>query len=332
MPRFEKGSKEALEWAAKMKKAREAKKGMKGGVITDTPFGMPTGGKKLSLKRDNDRTPSPPKKEMKKESPAAEYIDFKSIASAPTKDIKPTKPKAIKPTSSSSSSQQEKTKKGNIVIHEDSAFVKPKGKGMTGGYLQPGEIPLASTSEAMIADKEQQAPIEMSAEEFITEDSIDGAGMCKCRCEMCGGKISTKSIHRGLTRGLAKAAKVVNPMTYALGNKTTSNLMGQSGQFTTDYALPAVTTAGLPLYYGAAGTAGMLVGGPVGSMAATKAADTLWQEMVAKRGADPRERQKSKTLGVVSGEVGKLGASQLKQGASGKGVRKSKKKKLIIIE
>jgi len=108
----------------------------------------------------------------------------------------------------------------------------------------------------------------------------------------------------------------LNPMAYAIENKGTRDLMVQSGQLTNENLLPAVTTAGLPLYYGAAGTTGLLLGGPLGAMASTKGADMLWQEMVAKKGADPRARQKDKMLGAISGEIGKLGASQLKAGMS----------------
>lgn len=179
-------------------------------------------------------------------------------------------------------------------------------KGMKGGYLQPGEMPPAAGP-----DPTNDVP------EYIREPdgkdvSISGDGMtCKC-CKVCGGKLKMKD----LTKGLAKAGRALNPMAYAIKNKGTRDLMIQSGKLTNENLLPAVTTAGLPLYYGAAGTTGLLLGGPLGAMASTKGADMLWQEMVAKKGADPRARQKDKMLGAISGEIGKLGASQLKAGMS----------------
>ena len=184
---------------------------------------------------------------------------------------------------------------------------------------------MSSTAEALVAEKEMLTPTEDT-------DMIDGAGMCSChKCEMCGGKIRMKGLTK-VGKAFGKAGDALNPMSYALKNKGTRDAMIASGEVTNDYALPAVTTAGLPLYYGAAGTTGMLLGGPVGAMTATKAADELYKGMVVKPGYDPQERQKSKTLGVVSKKTGELGAKNLKQGASGKGVRKSKKKKLIILD
>lgn len=375
MPRFEKGSKEAKEWAAKMRKAREAKK-VSGGMIGDTPFGMPMGGKKLSLKSQ-----SPPKMKSPEE---VEYpdveADFMPIKSADSIPLKDKKPKARKGAASITrpGDMDYTTKKGDKVFHENSAFVKKGRKPfMKGGYLQPGEVPLASTNEALIASKEVEAPVEMSAEQFITDEQMEGMGICGCRrCGMCGGALMSNpdnqyvpmlqaqlqqarfnsgevvggkvNLRKGLTKvgkAFGKVGEALNPISYALKDKSTRDAMIASGDVTQNYALPAVTTAGLPLYYGAAGTAGMLVGGPLGSLAATKAADELYKGMVVKPGYDPQQRQKSKTLGVVSKEVGKLGAARFKQGMSaptssapksggvaqaGKGLRK--KKKLIIIE
>lgn len=309
MPRFEKGSKEAKEWADKMRKAREAKKGMKGGMIdegSDDELAELTSNMSMTDKSHEVGRPSvvnvpKVKPVIKRRTPPLPVFE---------------KPKTPPAEPKKRLAQEQIT----------------KGKGMKGGYLQPGEVPLSSTNEALIASKEIEAPLEMSAEQFITDDQIDGMGMCNCKCEMCGGKIN---LRKGLTKvgkSFGKVGEALNPMSYALKNKSTRNAMVASGDVTQNYALPAVTTAGLPLYYGAAGTAGMLVGGPLGAMAATKAADELYKGMVVKPGYNPQERQKSKTLGVVSSELGKVGAKNLKQGASGKGMRKSKKKKLVIIE
>ena len=141
--------------------------------------------------------------------------------------------------------------------------------------------------------------------------------------EATGGKIKNpfKSVSKAfspkkINETFGKIGTAVNPINYAMKNKKVTNLMRQSGQLTDKYLLPAAVSAGLPLYYGAAGTAGMMLGGPVGALAATRAADTLWQEAVVKKGYDPRERQKSKVLGAIAEKVGQAGASQYKAGMS----------------
>ncbi len=289
MPRFEKGSKEAMAWAAKMKKAREAKKGIKGGMMDEGSSDEELAGLTANMSMEDKARPS-----------------------APVNIPKPVLKKR------NTSPVQKAESKTTGKRQAETQLKKQEGKGMKkkisknivmGGYLQPGEFPMSAginpTDDAPTFIQEPDG----------SELSIDGEGMCKC-CEMCGGRLKMK----GLTKGLAKAGKALNPMSYALKNKGTRDLMIQSGQFTNDYALPAAVSAGMPLYYGAAGTAGMMLGGPAGSMIATKGAQSLYDEMVGKPGYDPRDRQKSKTLGVVSGEVGKMGSSRLKAGASGKGM------------
>jgi hypothetical protein len=293
MPKLEKGSDAAKAWAAKMKKAREAKKGIKGGMMDEGSSDEELAGLTANMSMQDKSRPSGP--------------------------VNLPKPVLKKRTTSPVQAESKTTGKRQA----ETQMKKEQGKGMKkkisknimmGGYLQPGEVP----SSAGI-DPTDDVP------EYIQEPdgqdvSIDGEGMCKCsKCEMCGGKIKMPGM-KGLTRGLAKAGEALNPMSYALKNKGSRDLMIQSGKFTNDTALPAVVSAGLPMYYGAAGTAGMMLGGPAGSMAATKGAEMLYNEMVGKPGYDPRARQKSKTLGVVSGEVGKMGASNLKAGASGKGM------------
>jgi hypothetical protein len=425
MGRPEKGSKEALEWAAKMKKAREAKKGIKGGMITDAPFGLSNSGTKLSLKRGNDKTPSPPKKTAKMESPEAEYpdIDFRPIKTEPiVSRAKVTKPIAKKQTNpivlgkGASASVptpdtpprdvirellyemgnsleninipqdlrnsyqtwkerlMEELNMGNLtqgnynylksrlvaMVEEKNTLIKKisqaRARGRTiKGNIVGDETDIIEDDNIDPYDIRVAAPVENPTSiaqpiiiepiynndrddiEFLIPSRVlhEGRGICKgCSCcEMCGGALSLRTFQRGLTKAtsqLSKGLDKINPMSYAIKNKKTSKAMRQSGNVTQNYLLPAVTTAGMPLYYGSAGTAGMMLGGPLGAMAATKAADTLYQEMVGKRGYDPRLRQKSKTLGVVSNKVGELGASNLKQGASGKGMRM--KKKLVIYE
>jgi len=350
MPRFEKGSKEAKEWAQKMREAR-----MKG-TGNRTSKGD-TSSQKVGIEPTTTPNPLIPVSKRKKPLTPSQQTEVVIDERDANRRI----------------AQQ------HIIGPSGGMGRKPKNIVM-GGYLQTGEMPPA-------AGPDPTNDVPEYIQELSGQDvSIDGYGMmCKChKCKMCGGalitnpddqyvpmlqaglqksrfdsgeivggKTSSKKIGRAfskagdkLTTGFAKAGMAVNPMTYAIKNKGTRDLMIQSGEFTNDYALPAVTTAGLPLYYGAAGTAGMMLGGPLGAIAATKGADMLWQEMVVKKGADPRERQKSKSLELISGEVGKLGASQLKAGMSGpktagpksggtsqagKGMRK-KKKKLIILD
>lgn len=180
-------------------------------------------------------------------------------------------------------------------------------KSMKGGFLQPGEAPPSA------------GPIEKKGDGYavMPDDAIDG------------GKVSLKKVGKAFSK-MGRATTKLNPMSWAIENKKSRDAMIQSGKFTQDTALPAVVTAGMPLYYGTAGTAGMLLGGPMGSMAATKAADELYKEMVVKQGYDPRARQSSETVGAISGEVGKIGASQWKSGTAGKGMRK--KPKFVIID
>ncbi len=84
MPRFEKGSPQALEWAKKMKQAREAKKQMKGGMITDDPFGLSSPDKPLTL-RKRKKTPSPIKTPVVSDllEPPKKNPTFRPIVPAP---------------------------------------------------------------------------------------------------------------------------------------------------------------------------------------------------------------------------------------------------------
>jgi hypothetical protein len=129
--------------------------------------------------------------------------------------------------------------------------------------------------------------------------------------EIEGGKMKNpfKSVGKAFDKagdkmntGMAKVATAINPMTYVLGSKTGRNLGIGLGDATNNYLLPAVVSAGKPIYDATAMTAStMLTGNP---MLGKVAADTLWNEMVAKKGYDPRERQKSKELGELSGVAG----------------------------
>lgn len=131
-----------------------------------------------------------------------------------------------------------------------------------------------------------------------------------------------KALETG-AQGLAKGTEYVNPMMWALKDKDTSNLMAKSGEITHDYLLPAVVSAGKPIYDATAMTAStMLTGNPVLGKAV---ADTLWNEMVAKKGYDPRENQKSKELGELSETFGKAVSKPYSASLGGMGRKKTKK-------
>lgn len=138
-----------------------------------------------------------------------------------------------------------------------------------------------------------------------TESEEEGAGRM-------GGKVkkpSLKSFQKGITKmgsTFSKATDAINPMSYAIKNKGTRDAMISSGETTHDYLLPAVVSAGKPIYDATAMTAStMLTGNPV---LGKTVADTMWNEMVAKKGNDPRQNQKSKELGVLSETFGKAAA------------------------
>jgi hypothetical protein len=110
-----------------------------------------------------------------------------------------------------------------------------------------------------------------------------------------------------LSEGAFKASQglnKINPMMIALNDKKASKLMAQSGELTNDYLLPAVVSMGKPVYDATAmGASTMLTGNPfLGKVVA----DSLWDNMVANKGYDPRDRQKSKALGTTSGAIGNV--------------------------
>jgi hypothetical protein len=121
-----------------------------------------------------------------------------------------------------------------------------------------------------------------------------------------GGKRSgLKSLQKGFTKmgtAFGKAGEAMNPMSYAIKDKGTRGAMVSSGDVTQNYLLPATVSAGKPIYDATAMTAStMLTGNPILGKAV---ADSLWDNMVAKKGYDPRERQKSQELGELSGTFG----------------------------
>lgn len=116
----------------------------------------------------------------------------------------------------------------------------------------------------------------------------------------------TKGVEKA-TEAMSKVTDKINPMTYALDSKPISGAMGSLGKTTNDYLLPAVVQAGKPIYDASAMAASsVLTGNPI---LGKVAADSLWNEMVAKKGVDPRQNQKSKLLGKFATAAGESAAA-----------------------
>lgn len=89
------------------------------------------------------------------------------------------------------------------------------------------------------------------------------------------------------------------------------------GDLTNNYLLPATVAVGKPIYDATAeGASTLLTGNPV---LGKVVADSLWNNMVAKQGYDPRKNQKSKLLGEISGETGKAVAKPFQGAVFGAG-------------
>jgi hypothetical protein len=101
-----------------------------------------------------------------------------------------------------------------------------------------------------------------------------------------------------------KATTAINPISYALADKKTSKLMSASGDTTRDYILPAVVSVGKPIYDTTFAVGSTLATG--NPLLGKIAGDALFNEMVKKKGFDPRKNQKSKTLGTASSAFGNL--------------------------
>jgi hypothetical protein len=129
-----------------------------------------------------------------------------------------------------------------------------------------------------------------------------------------GVKKVSKSIDKGVSK-VSETLDKVNPMSIALDDKKSSKLMKKLGDVTDKNILPAVVAIGKPVYDAAAMTASTaLTGNPI---AGKLAADALWENMVAKKGIDPREKQTNKSLGTTSSILGnilaKSGSSKAKK-------------------
>jgi hypothetical protein len=130
--------------------------------------------------------------------------------------------------------------------------------------------------------------------------------------EMAGGKIG-KAFSKGI-----KTLNKANPIMLAIKDKKTRGAMTTSGDIAYNYALPAAVEVGKPALDAAAMAASTAItGNPV---AGKVIMDTLWDKMVAEKGYDPRDRQKSRLLGSVSKDAGKV-AGQETRAKLGKGIR-----------
>ncbi len=114
-----------------------------------------------------------------------------------------------------------------------------------------------------------------------------------------GSKMSSK-----LSQGFAKFSDKLNPFTPALKNKKTRNLMTSSGDITRNYIVPALVEVGKPV---AEASAMALSTAATGNPLLGKVVfDSLYNNMVSKKGYDPRQNQKSKELGKIASATGKV--------------------------
>lgn len=213
-----------------------------------------------------------------------------------------------------------------ILKPEETVWLSPPTKKtkMKGGFLQPGEMPI------------QQLEQDIGYSGFNLEDILSPEDLATIQ----GGKVNLEKELKKVGKQISKATKPaskatnklekafqpsgkttiqfskamdkVNPVGYAIRDPRLQSAMIKSGEISTDYLLPAIVQAGMPMYYGAAGTAGMMLGGPLGAAAAVQGARMLHDEMVGKPGYSPAQQQRSKSLGQFSTAVGKIGASNIK--------------------
>jgi hypothetical protein len=113
-----------------------------------------------------------------------------------------------------------------------------------------------------------------------------------------GGKLSlTDKILKPLTKGVSKV----------FTNKKVSNTGISLGETTNNKILPFVAVAGKPVFMGVAGMAGSTLGGPVGGVASTTAANVAYDKF-----AQPvANRQKDKNLKKLSDLSGKFAVNKL---------------------
>ena len=195
--------------------------------------------------------------------------------------------------------------------------------------LTSNQHPHSTTRRQMVNDRIDFIRSQSPPPENVIPTGATGRGIGRTFKKM--GK-SFKPISKALgnvnltvNKNLAKVGTAVNPMTYALGNKDIRNTMIKSGEITHDYLLPAVVSAGKPIFDATAMVGStMLTGNPVLGKAV---ADTVWNEFVSKKNADPRDNQKSKELGVLSETFGQALSKPYSAALAGNG----RKNKLLIL-
>lgn len=290
MPKHEKGSPEAKAWGEKMKKAREAK-----------------GAPKKSI-RGKGRDPS-------KEKDSSEIVRITRPATEGFPNLDEIRRRAI------ALLQEANMLTTNYDRLEWNARNQERMNQITDVLLtRLRQIPiqlreLGQTESAESVEEE----IDRIESELIYESDSDMSGGMIMGYGIMGGRLlPIYDLKGGKVKGLNKTmfklqddSRKLNPFYY----KSVRDKGMETGDVTNNQLLPAVVEAGMPLLYASAGTAGMMLGGPVGSAAAVKGTQMLYDEMVAKKGYDPRDRQQSEVLGAISKEAGKQGASQLKSKA-----------------
>ncbi len=210
-----------------------------------------------------------------------------------------------------------------ILKPEETVWLSPPAKKtkMKGGFLQPGEMPIQQFEQDSglnledILSPEDMATIQGG--KVNLEKELKKVGKQISRATKPVSKATSKLDKAFQPSGkttiqFSKAMDKVNPVGYAIRDPRLQSAMIKSGEISTDYLLPAIVQAGMPMYYGAAGTAGMMLGGPLGAAAAVQGARMLHDEMVGKPGYSPAQQQRSKSLGQFSTAVGKIGASNIK--------------------
>ena len=120
-----------------------------------------------------------------------------------------------------------------------------------------------------------------------------------------GLKAAWRSTKKGIQKGLDSTAEVLNMINPVYQMNTRAPEVGEvMGELSYNYALPAMVSMGYYAYIAAAESAATMMGLP--PQVGREAAEILWDEMVVKQDADPRERQKSQFLGTVADRSGRL--------------------------
>lgn len=315
MPKFEKGSAEAKAWGEKMKAAREAKK--KSTKVIEKPVPKKSKGKISGRGRDPSKEKPEEEKSVYTAPPATPFPNVDEIRNLAIQLLT----EAIQIYHNYHNLQwDERTQEVNHQItqmylwrlQQISAHLRHIG------YEEDADdvdnIIIQEIEHDWESDEEEQ-PI--GAVQEVEERFRQMFGD---RRDTSGGKL--KNPFKKMEKGLWKAQDVMSQAN-PFSNKGFRQAGVKTGDVTNRQLLPATTELGMPLLYATAGTAGMMTGGPVGSLAAIRGTQMLYDEMVTSKGYDPRDRQQDAILKAISSEAGKQGASELKSSASvpkGKGI------------